>query len=1091
MHPASSETAEKIFGYTAVAANALQDAAVITQTPFLNGVSTLSLTIIGLVEKTKIQRERYIQIVEGIHQLLCALMSLCMHSDEIRSPKLLKDIADYAGSLEGLRSCLRAQQELGTLKRFFKKNEITTQLDRYEGELRTACQIFTMKSGTRIANTLVELNVDTERRHQELLELISSQSLSSDNCASSIHRSLLNMSSDSLSLLPASPQIFYGRDSELRDIVGTLTDADLARIAILGPGGIGKTTLAMAALHHPSLIAKYSLKYFISCESANSCAELVTNIGLHLGLEPSPQLSKAIVQYFRHCGSCVVVLDNLETPWEPLESRGQVEEFLSLLADITSLALLVTMRGAERPGKVKWNRPFLSPLDPLPSSASRQIFLEVAEDPKPGEESALDDLLDLSGSLPLVVSLMANIASFEGYSGTLSRWQVENITLLSGGHDKRSNLEKSITLSLTSPRVSSSPHAKNLLSLLSLLPDGMRAEDIIASHVPIHDVRSAQTLLIGMSLAYINAKGRLTALSPIREYIRRTHPPSPSISKPLRVHFQALLELWQSTKDHPSGNLPSELNGNLGNISHLMLDGLVMDDKFAWPSIGSSIITLDGFSRRMGKGHSPLLQRLPHIITVTGDTGLRWKYACTCLSTSASNNYLKEDLEVWIKDGVEYFGSGIRPVELAVVFHDAAARYYYYQWTNISVQKAIEFNKLASALAQDAHDIRLQIMCLETEHDIAYLCGEPHQQLQVLRKACDLGRYTLDIRLLGIEALANLQLGNLRCALELCTQGEDILVSRGMQGSGHHLDFLDTRAEVHFQKTEYMEAHQIHEYIAKETTPTSSALFHANSLLSIARLDIRTGRSTVAAILANIRAAEAIWQGLGLPRVLQCSFALAELKLHCGEPEKARTELVQCLAKNRGVYSNLHGRCLAVLAEPKHGLHNATETFRWAVVSLAFFQKTKEPVDTLNAIRRLADVHSVLKDDETALNLFRAALDGGTNLDIHRLRAECMVGIGDIMLRLGDLARAKEMWTGAHPLFIHSSRMKDAAAVGERLQQLSKSSPLNGLEPVSEAAATVEERLQQLPSPSLLNRPEAVPEAQKIRDGSLTSAALH
>ncbi|KAJ7793260.1 hypothetical protein B0H14DRAFT_2927543 [Mycena olivaceomarginata] len=74
------------------------------------------------------------------------------------------------------------------------------------------------------------------------------------------------------------------------------------------------------------------------------------------------------------------------------------------------------MRGAERPGEVKWHPPFLPPLEPLSDSASRQIFLGVAYDPGAGEESALRHLLDLSGSLPLAVSLMASIASFERMS---------------------------------------------------------------------------------------------------------------------------------------------------------------------------------------------------------------------------------------------------------------------------------------------------------------------------------------------------------------------------------------------------------------------------------------------------------------------------------------------------------------------------------------------------------------------------------------------------------------------------------------------------------------------------------------------------
>lgn len=105
---------------------------------------------------------------------------------------------------------------------------------------------------------------------------------------------------------------------------------------------MGKTTLAMAALHHPAVMEKYGLTHFISCDSASTWGELVTNIGVHLGLKPSSGLVKAIVWHFEQCGSCLVVLDNFETPWEPLESRAQVEAFLSLLADIPSLALLVS-----------------------------------------------------------------------------------------------------------------------------------------------------------------------------------------------------------------------------------------------------------------------------------------------------------------------------------------------------------------------------------------------------------------------------------------------------------------------------------------------------------------------------------------------------------------------------------------------------------------------------------------------------------------------------------------------------------------------------------------------------------------------------
>jgi hypothetical protein len=317
------------------------------------------------------------------------------------------------------------------------------------------------------------------------------------------------------------------------------------------------------------------------------------------------------------------------------------------------------MRGAERPGKVKWNRPFLLPLEPLSSSASRQIFVEVADEPGNGEKSALDDLLDLSGSLPLAVSLMADIASFEGYSSTLARWETENTALLSEGHDKRSNLDKSITLSLSSPRISSSPDAKNLASLLALLPDGIRVEDILAGKVPITNVRQCQSVLVSTSLAYIDVKGRLKSLSPVREYIRRAHPPSPSLARPLRTYFQDLLEVWRSRRELPSGNLVPDLVSHLGNINQLFSESLLTEDKSAWSEMGDSIIALDSFSAAMLKGNSPLFRRLPRLIEETDDAALRWRYRSRIL---ASGYYhLIEDPDRVIRDGVQYYNAGTHP----------------------------------------------------------------------------------------------------------------------------------------------------------------------------------------------------------------------------------------------------------------------------------------------------------------------------------------------------------------------------------------------------------------------------------------------
>jgi hypothetical protein len=123
----------------------------------------------------------------------------------------------------------------------------------------------------------------------------------------------------------------------------------------------------------------------------------------------------------------------------------------------------VTFCGAERPGKVHWTRPFLPQLR-LPN---------IAGDTSPEEAIYMVEILQLADNLPLAINLMVSLAAVEGCQVLLSRWKNDRTTLLSDGHDKLSSLEKSISISLLSPRITSTEGAQELLSLLSLLPNGL------------------------------------------------------------------------------------------------------------------------------------------------------------------------------------------------------------------------------------------------------------------------------------------------------------------------------------------------------------------------------------------------------------------------------------------------------------------------------------------------------------------------------------------------------------------------------------------------------------------------------------------
>ncbi|KAJ7174951.1 P-loop containing nucleoside triphosphate hydrolase protein, partial [Mycena crocata] len=277
---------------------------------------------------------------------------------------------------------MEAQQDKSKIQHFFRQGEMGTLLKACNGGLQEAHDVFKVQT-VDVVSTVVEMQRYAEERHKEVLELI--ETLSDDSIsdrASSMGRMLsgIHTSSTSISMLPSEPKIFHGRESELTNILKLFVN-QWPRIAILGPGGIGKTSLARAILHHPQIVSKFEQqRFFVVCDSASTSGELLSLVAAHIGLPSSKSLTRHIIHFFESNPACLLVLDNLDTLWDPMESRGDIEEFLCLLTDVQHLALLITMRGAEKPSKVHWTHPFLPPLGCLTNEAAQQTFIDIADD---------------------------------------------------------------------------------------------------------------------------------------------------------------------------------------------------------------------------------------------------------------------------------------------------------------------------------------------------------------------------------------------------------------------------------------------------------------------------------------------------------------------------------------------------------------------------------------------------------------------------------------------------------------------------------------------------------------------------------------
>ncbi|KAJ6468794.1 hypothetical protein C8R45DRAFT_837735, partial [Mycena sanguinolenta] len=282
-----------------------------------------------------------------------------------------------------------------------------------------------------------------------------------------------------------------------------------------------------------------------------------------------------------------------------------------------------------RPAKVQWTHPFLKPLQPLSNQAAQQTFLDITDNSRAIEN--LDQLLSFADNMPLAVDLMAHLVDYEGSENILVRWKTEKTAMLSVGYDRRSNLDASISLSLSSPRISSD--SKELLSLLSILPNGLSDAELVQCNLPISNIRSCKAALLATSLAYQNSDKRLMVLMPVREHIQCFLPPSPCLVHTFRQYFETILELYQKYNDSQLLPVISQITANLGNLQEVLHRALYLHDSYFAETVYCTI-SLSSFHRVTGRGLSSLMQDIQHLIHPTSDHRLEIQFITEVLRLS-------------------------------------------------------------------------------------------------------------------------------------------------------------------------------------------------------------------------------------------------------------------------------------------------------------------------------------------------------------------------------------------------------------------------------------------------------------------------
>ncbi|KAJ7315600.1 hypothetical protein DFH08DRAFT_1039809 [Mycena albidolilacea] len=989
----------------AVTAETLGILASSAKTSFIEAISNTTQSLLKNIQTVKQNKDECIQLMEKTLQLLEAIIAIHINSETGGEfpPSVLNNIGNFTRTLHKIHTFVEAQQGGRKVFNFFHQSEMSTLLKGCKAGLQQGFESFQAK-----------MQEDASKMQHEVLGMVEALSdASSSDKASSVSRfSSTYASSTSISMLPPEPKIFHGRETELTKILGLFSQGT-ARIAILGAGGMGKTSLARIVIHHTEIVVRYGqYRHFVACDSAKNKVELAALVGAHLGLKPGQDLTWAVVNHFSNNPPSLLILDNLETVWEPTELCPEIEEFLSLLTDVDHLALIITMRGARRPGKVRWTHPFLPPLEPLDQDAAQKIFMDITDGVH--EPTEAKKVLALTGNMPLAIDLLANLVDTEGCSTVLFRWEQEKTSLISDGYDKISNLNLSIALSLSSPRLNTLPQAKDLLSLLSMLPDGLSNADLIQSKLPLDNILGCKATLIGTSLAYSDAGKRLKVLVPIREYMQKIQPPEIHLIRPLLKYFQELIEFHQ---EHYGTMICSStiarISSNLANIQNVLHNGLQQGH----PDLKNSIYCacyLNLFSRVIGQGILDLIDRIYYLFPIPQDYQLE---ACVktemLASWQSSTSYDSQKLISQVLELFEMF----EDAGLKCKFYLCAGNYYFYH-KNDSLT-ATKFYQSAISMAISAGNSTqhaqawFQVAWMKWQlgdYSAAQSAAYESQQL-----AISTGNVYCEAQSLCITAACLLPLGKYSQSIYLCDRAINLLGLCDHPGRG-------PQAEI--------EAYNIQTQIFYETSLILDLSYQGHTALNFAQLQMSM-HAPKEEVQKNVDAAKPL-----ITRdhrlVMFCAFLQGDLNLREGDFVDADIVLCKTLQVSWGNAADIVTSCLEVPADfvRWNGFHGVSP---WLTVFFAHSLKLREKLGIYKALQFLGDLFLAQDDEDTAVSLFTVALEGFTYMDIHRSRAECLLHLGDISKRHDDLLKAVELWEMARPLLERSSQAKQIKNIDERL----------------------------------------------------------
>jgi predicted ATPase/DNA-binding SARP family transcriptional activator len=323
--------------------------------------------------------------------------------------------------------------------------------------------------------------------------------------------------------LPRRPGDMVGRERELELLLDCLRAE--RQVTLVGPGGVGKTRLALEAAHRWAARGHQAFWADLTVVAADRLVDLVaevTGVDMPRGEDPGGALGAAL-----HGSSALLCLDNAESV------LAELAPVVEVLVDAAP-QLLVLATSRERLGVVDEHVHLLPPLPlppgPDPDNPAIRLFLQRAQGlagtPSEDDVDAVAELCRRLDGLPLAIELAAARAPLFGIREFTAQIAA-GLDLLAGGRRTAAPRHRTLRAVVDASYELLAPEETLLFERLAVFPGPFRLAQVRTvcsdERLPAAAIGAVLARLVEQSLVQAT-DGRFHLLETLRTYAARRLP---------------------------------------------------------------------------------------------------------------------------------------------------------------------------------------------------------------------------------------------------------------------------------------------------------------------------------------------------------------------------------------------------------------------------------------------------------------------------------------------------------------------------------------------------------------------------------------